>query len=220
MRRGRSRPPAATSLPLTSPARGGRADSRSGSPCLATFEEASIPHSTDRAPGAHLWRPAKYVVTMTVRRAGLTLVGWLMATSALRAGRGKRSTFLSQFGHPRAIRRPAVEVVADRGVPFLVRVRVRAGGSRHANSKLATYPWNNRSLFLMNSKQRSLGPKVVAAGLVAGLLAGWSSGCSRPSSANVNLKTAREAFAKRRADYGETPGSQSRVKAKAQTQHR
>jgi hypothetical protein len=67
----------------------------------------------------------------------------------------------------------------------------------------------------MSAKPSSLAPRVFAAGLVAGLMTGWSGGCSRSGSANVNIKTAREAFAKRRSDYGETTGSQSRAKAKA-----
>ena len=52
----------------------------------------------------------------------------------------------------------------------------------------------------MQRKSRSLGPIL----FVAGLVAGWSGGCSRSGSANVDLKKAREALAKRRADYGES----------------
>jgi hypothetical protein len=40
---------------------------------------------------------------------------------------------------------------------------------------------------------------------VAGLVAGWSSGCSNSGSTNVNVKQARDAFDKRRGDYGEYP---------------
>ena len=55
----------------------------------------------------------------------------------------------------------------------------------------------------MKLKALSLGPRVFVAGLAVGLVAGWSGGCSRSSSANVDLKKAREALAKRRADYDE-----------------
>jgi hypothetical protein len=72
----------------------------------------------------------------------------------------------------------------------------------------------------MNSKPWSLGPQVFAAGLVAGLMAGWSGGCSRSGSANVNVMKGREAFAKRRSDYGEAPRIQSRVRDKSPAQHK
>ena len=72
----------------------------------------------------------------------------------------------------------------------------------------------------MNPKPLSLGPRVFVAGLVAGLVAGWSGGCSKSGSTNVDLKKAREALAKRRADYGEAPRSQSRARDKAPVQHR
>jgi hypothetical protein len=71
----------------------------------------------------------------------------------------------------------------------------------------------------MNPKPWSLRPKVFAAGLVAGLVAGWSGGCSRSGSANVNVNKGREAFAKRRADYGEAPRIQSRVSGKTPAQN-
>jgi hypothetical protein len=60
---------------------------------------------------------------------------------------------------------------------------------------------------------------VLVAGLVAGLMAGWSSGCSRWGSANVDVKKAREAFNKRRGDYGEIPGKKSRLKPEAPVHH-
>jgi hypothetical protein len=57
----------------------------------------------------------------------------------------------------------------------------------------------------MNAKPRSSGPKMIVVGIVAGLVAGWSSGCSNSRSTNVDVKKARDAFDKRRGDYGEYP---------------
>ncbi len=78
----------------------------------------------------------------------------------------------------------------------------------------------DESLLFMNTKPLPTGPRVFVVGFVAGLVAGWSGGCSKSSSANVDLKKAREAFAKRRADYGEPPRSQSRERDKTPVQDR
>ena len=73
----------------------------------------------------------------------------------------------------------------------------------------------DQSLLFMNPKPLSTGPRVFVVGMSVGLVAGWSGGCSKSGSANVDLKKAREALAKRRADYGEPPRSQSRERDKA-----
>ena len=65
----------------------------------------------------------------------------------------------------------------------------------------------------MKHKPRPPGPKVFAAGLVAGFVAAWASGCSKSDSPNINLKQAREALCKRRADYGETSPARAGDKA-------
>jgi hypothetical protein len=62
----------------------------------------------------------------------------------------------------------------------------------------------------MYTKPRSLARRLLVAGWVAGLVTGWSGGCSEPDATNVNLKQAREALRKRTADHGETPRNQPR----------
>jgi hypothetical protein len=60
----------------------------------------------------------------------------------------------------------------------------------------------------------SLSLRVLAAGLVAGLLAcGWG-GCSNSGSGHVDVALVRAALAKRRADYGEMPGNLARAREK------
>jgi len=76
-------------------------------------------------------------------------------------------------------------------------------------------PRNAKSRLFMNSKPLLPGPKVFVLGLVAGLVAGWSGGCSKSGSTNVDLKKAREALAKRRADYEQFPRSRLREKHRA-----
>ena len=74
----------------------------------------------------------------------------------------------------------------------------------------------DESLLFMNTKPLPTCPRVFVIGMSVGLMAGWSCGCSNSSSANVDVKKAREAFAKRRADFGESPRSESHERAKAQ----
>jgi hypothetical protein len=65
-----------------------------------------------------------------------------------------------------------------------------------------------------------MGPRVFVAGLVLGLVAGWSGGCSRSVTTQVDVKRAREAFAKRRSDYGEIPPSHWRARHKTPLQQK
>jgi hypothetical protein len=84
-----------------------------------------------------------------------------------------------------------------------------------------TYFRNDRSLRFMSPKPRLSVPTVIETGFIVVILAGLAGGCSKPSSANVDLTKAREALAKRTADYGESPrNQQSRAKDKAPVQHR
>jgi hypothetical protein len=57
----------------------------------------------------------------------------------------------------------------------------------------------------MDPKPWSSGPRVIVAGLVAGLMAGSLVSCSDPRSPHIDLKKAKAALSKRRADYGEAP---------------
>jgi hypothetical protein len=66
----------------------------------------------------------------------------------------------------------------------------------------------------MNHEPRSLGPKVFAVGLVVGLVAGWSGGCSKPGPTDVDVKKAKAALGKRWAGYGEIHRSRSRASDK------
>jgi hypothetical protein len=67
----------------------------------------------------------------------------------------------------------------------------------------------------MNQKTVSLRSRVFAAGLVAGLAAGWPAGCSRSGSARVNVQRVRAALAKRKSDYGESAGTQPPARDKS-----
>jgi hypothetical protein len=57
----------------------------------------------------------------------------------------------------------------------------------------------------MDPKPWSSGPKVIVAGLVAGLMAGSLISCSNPRSPQIDLKKAKAALSKRRADYDDAP---------------
>jgi hypothetical protein len=72
----------------------------------------------------------------------------------------------------------------------------------------------------MNPKAVAVRPRVIVAGFVAGLVAGWSPGCSRPSPPDVNVQQVKEALAKRRSDYGEPPRSRPRGSDRSPVQHR
>jgi hypothetical protein len=60
-------------------------------------------------------------------------------------------------------------------------------------------------MVLMNRKPWSPAQSVIVAGLLSGLVAGWSGGCSKPDPTNVDVKKAKEALGKRWAGYGEIP---------------
>ncbi len=55
----------------------------------------------------------------------------------------------------------------------------------------------------MSCTRRSSSRRVVGAALIIGVLAGVSAGCSGNDPANLDLKAAKAALAKRKGDYGE-----------------
>lgn len=68
----------------------------------------------------------------------------------------------------------------------------------------------------MKPRVRSLTPLM---SLVV-IAAGWSSGCSRSGSTNVDPKKAREALSKRNADYDDNRGRHAKAKGGAPVQPR
>jgi hypothetical protein len=79
-------------------------------------------------------------------------------------------------------------------------------------------------MLFMDPKPQSSGRRVLLAGIVAGIMAGIMAGssvsCSKPGAATIDLKKAKAALSKRRADYGEAPRIQSSTRDQIPAQHK
>ncbi len=72
----------------------------------------------------------------------------------------------------------------------------------------------------MDPKPQSSGPRVLLAGIVAGIMAGSSVSCSKSGSTTIDVKKAKVALSKRRADYGEAPRIQPSMRNQVPAQHK